>query len=317
MSGFGWRRSLLGVSFLLALGGAAVSRAWEIGDPPRYKTLTEKKSEFNGNIRVVEDDFTRYLMFDRSLQTGQDKKNPNRSALRYVDGFHLGRIAAPQARSALFIGLGGGMGPRQFYYFYPRMRIEAVEIDPAVAQIAREYFGLPQDRRMKVRVGDGRAFLEKNPSKFDLIFLDAYDAHSAPPLLTTVEFMKLIRDRLTPKGALVANVIAARSGPRSGFGRSEYKTMRSVFSDVAVFPIQSALDPSESEMNYENLTMVALKSGKLPSPDQWKSRAQSLRRPEIANLEKIVQHGPLKDWPTSDVSILTDKNPPKQDLFGE
>jgi spermidine synthase len=169
---------------------------------------------------------------------------------------------------------------------------------------------------MKVHVGDGRAFLEKSKSKYDLIFLDAYDAHSAPPLLTTVEFMRIIRDHLTPKGALVANVIAAQQGSRSGFGRSEYKTFRSVFSDVAVFPIQSALNPSESPENYENLMMVALKSGKLPTTGGWKRKAADLRRPEIREITQLAAHGPIRNWPTDDVTVLTDARPPKEDLFG-
>ncbi len=291
--------------------------AWEVGEGPRYKTIFREKSEFNGDVRVVEDNFTRYLLFDRSMQTGQDKKNPNRSAFRYVDGFHLGMVAVPHAKSALFIGLGGGMGPRQFHAFYNGMKIDAVEIDPMVVKIAKTYFKLPQDERLKTYVGDGRAFLEKSKSQYDIIFLDAYDAHSAPPMLTTVEFMRIIRDHLTSKGALVANVIAAREGDRSRFGRSEYKTFRSIFTDAGVFPIQSALSTDESPTDYENLTMVALKSGKLPAKAEWARRVQKLRRAEIRELTKIAAHGPLSDWPTSDVSVLTDANPPKQELFGE
>jgi spermidine synthase len=303
---------------LLAVAGlVSTTRAWEIGEGPRFRTVFEKRSDYNGNVRVVEDSYTRYLMFNRTLQSGQDVKNPDRSALRYVDAFHLGRAAAPEARSALFIGLGGGMGPRQYHSFYPRMKIEAVEIDPLVAVLARDYFKLPKDDRMKVHVGDGRAFLEKSKDKYDLIFLDAYDAHSAPPLLTTVEFMGVVRNRLTEGGALVANVIASRSGPRSRFGRSEFKTMKAVFSDVAVFPIQSGLNPAEPDTDYENLMMVAKKTGKLPTPDQWRERVGRLRRSEIRDLTRIVRRGPLRDWPTNDVSVLTDDNPPKEDLFGE
>jgi spermidine synthase len=319
----GWKRkgrSVLAVwsvlLLLLAALGIGRVRAWEVGEGPRYRTLFTAHSEFNGDVKVVEDAFTRFLMFGNSLQTGQDRKNLNRSAFRYVDGFHLGMAAVPGARSALFIGLGGGMGPRQFHDFYPKMRIEAVEIDPLVVRLAKEYFRLPEDNRLKVFVGDGRAFLEKSKARYDLIFLDAYDAHSAPPMLTTVEFMKIIRDHLTPKGALVANVIAAERGARSRFGRSEFKTFRSVFSDVAVFPIQSAVEENASPTDYENLTMVAMKAGKLPDQKLWEQRIQRLRRPEFREITRIVRHGPLSDWPTGDVQVLTDANPPHEELFG-
>ncbi len=306
----------LSVAGGIALRMAPRAQAWEVGEGPRFKTVFSGESTFNGQIRVTEDQFTRYLMFGNSLQTGQDMKTPARSALRYVDGFHLGMAAVPGATSALFIGLGGGMGPRQFHDFYPKMRIETVEIDPMVARIARDYFKLPDDARLKSNVGDGRAFLEKSKAKYDLILLDAYDAHSAPPMLTTVEFMRLVKSRLTDRGALVANVIAAREGSRSGFGRSEYKTMKAVFPDVAVFGIQSALEPDAVPSDYENMTYVALKSGKLPTLPVWKARVAKLRRPEIRELTRVVEHGPFKTWPTGDVSVLTDANPPHEELFG-
>jgi hypothetical protein len=115
----------------------------------------------------------------------------------------------------------------------------------------------------------------------------------------------------------VANVIAARQGSRSRFGRSEYKTFRRVFNDVQVFPIQSALDPGESKTDYENLMMVAKNGGELPGRAAWVRRVRATRRPEIRELVKIVERGPLAAWPTQDVEVLTDANPPKEDLFGE
>ncbi|MBW3624014.1 MAG: fused MFS/spermidine synthase [Armatimonadetes bacterium] len=308
----------------IAVGAALVGlwtfpslRAWEIGDGPRYRTLHETQSRFNGDIKVVEDEFYRFLIFGKSLQSGQDRRNPNRSAFRYVDGFHLGRAVVPNAKSALFIGLGGGLGPRQFHSFYPKMTVDAVDIDPAVAHIAKTYFKLPQDSRMNVTVGDGRAFLQKSKKKYDLILLDAYDAHSAPPMLTTVEFMRLVKNHLNPGGALVANVIAAQKGPRSRFGRSEYKTLQNVFSDVQVFPIQSVLTDYQTETDHENLIMIARNGGRLPDRREWVRRVRTLRRPEIRELTRIAAHGPIPAWPVGDVSVLTDANPPKEDLFGD
>lgn len=315
------RRRFLGLGALLfgaiIAGGVIPSLRAVEEDPVEFpRVVYRATSKFNGNIRVVEDESHRYLMFGPSQQSGQNRRNLNRSAFRYVDGFHLGLAAVPEAKSALFIGLGGGLGPRQFHAFYPRMKIDAVEIDPIVARIARRYFRLPADSRMKVTVGDGRAFLQKTDKKYDLILLDAYDAKSAPPMLTTVEFMRLVKSRLNPGGALVANVIAAQRGPRSRFGRSEYKTLLNVFSDVKVFPVQSSLNPNEDPTDYENLIYVAKNGGELPTRTVWARRSKRLARSEIRELGRIAEKGPLASWPTEDVDVLTDKNPPQEDLFG-
>ena len=304
----------------VALVGCSVFPALKALDeenPGDTRVVYRAQSKINGDVQVMEDRDYRFLMFGRSLQSGQNKRNLNRSAFRYVDGFHLGKAVVPDAKSALFIGLGGGMGPRQFHNFYKDMRVEAVDIDPVVVRIARRYFRLPSGPRMKVAVGDGRAYLEKNKQKYDLILLDAYDARSAPPMLTTVEFMRLVKSRLHPGGALVANVITAREGSRSGFGRSEYKTMRSVFGGVTVFPIQSALNPNESPTDHENMIYVAKNGGELPTRSAWRQRVRALRRPEIRELARIVERGPLPPWPVGDVQVLTDANPPQEDLFGD
>ena len=104
-------------------------------------------------------------------------------------------------KSALVIGLGGGLAPRLLAMH--GIRCETVEIDPEVVEIARREFAFTGDATL----GDGRAVLARTKGRYDLIFLDACTADRLPWHLFTLEAMQLVRDRLTPTGMLAIQFI--------------------------------------------------------------------------------------------------------------
>ncbi|XP_057837789.1 uncharacterized protein LOC131047991 isoform X2 [Cryptomeria japonica] len=53
------------------------------------------------------------------------------------------------------IGLGAGLLPMFLHKRMPFLQIEAVELDPIVANLAKEFFGFIEDERMKLHIGDG------------------------------------------------------------------------------------------------------------------------------------------------------------------
>lgn len=187
------------------------------------------------HIRVSEGAGARYLRFDNSWQSGMALDDPFRSVFAYTDYFHLGFALRPQATDVLVIGLGGGLVPKQIWKHYPGVRVDVVEIDPAVVQVARQYFALPEDARLQVHVQDGRRFLEETERRYDLILLDAYYADAIPFHLVTREFMELVRRRLKDGGLAAANVVGALRGPRSGLFASFYHTAGQVFRERYVF----------------------------------------------------------------------------------
>ena len=67
--------------------------------------------------------------------------------------------------------------------YYPNATIHAVDIDPDVVHVAKEYFGFREDERLKAHVGDGRAFVENAREPYDIIFLDAFGTRNVPPHL--------------------------------------------------------------------------------------------------------------------------------------
>ena len=64
-------------------------------------------------LAVVDDDDTRYLRFDNSLQSAMYLDDPYRTRYRYTDFFHLGVAYNPDARNVLFVGLGAGSSEKR------------------------------------------------------------------------------------------------------------------------------------------------------------------------------------------------------------
>jgi hypothetical protein len=104
--------------------------------------------------------------------------------------------------------------------FYPRARVDGVELDPDVTAVGRRYFGLDDNPRLRVITADARPFLRRTRERYDLIVVDAYRPPYVPFYLATREFFRLARSRLSPGGAIVLNVAATPGDHRLAEGVS-------------------------------------------------------------------------------------------------
>jgi spermidine synthase len=134
--------------------------------------------------------------------------------------------------SALFVGLGAGSLPRYLSSHYPHARIDVVEVDPDVCDVARRFFCFAETENMKVHVDDGRSFLRGAGRKYDIIFLDAYQVSSIPYHLSTVEFMQEVNGRLGEGGAVAANIVAQE---KNRAFNAMLATYARVFPHISVF----------------------------------------------------------------------------------
>ena len=265
-------------------------------------------------LAVVDDSDTRYLRFDNSLQSAMYVDEPYRTRYRYTDFFHLGIAYNPDARNVLFVGLGAGSSEKRMLRDFPDLRLQAVELDPVVVDVAYEWFGLPRDPRLQVDVGDGRRFLADEERRWDVIVIDAFFADSIPAHLVTQEFLALARSRLAPGGVVVTNAIGALAGPGSRLFRSIYKTYRTAFPSVLVHP--AILPGDGGDEQFRNLILVATEKA-VPQPRQLADRWDALRRetPTAPDLRKPIldRHDTL--IPTDDVPVLTDDYAPTDALL--
>lgn len=213
-----------------------------------HSSMYEHDSPYH-RIRVIDKDGVRLMRFERNQQSSMRLDDPFESDIEYVDYLHLTMAVVPAAARTLVVGLGGGSVVKRMWRDYPRMYLDAVEIDEEVVDVAREFFALPDDERISVFIEDGRTFVQRTGETYDIIIIDAFDEDRIPRPLLTEEFMRLCRDRLSPGGVIAYNVIGSAGGTYSKPFRSLYRTAGNVWPRLWVFPIGSADDMSAETRN--------------------------------------------------------------------
>ena len=105
------------------------------------------------------------------------------------------------------VGLGAGSLAA---YAQPQQQWKYYEIDPAVANIARNtnYFTYLAECRapLEIVMGDARLTLGATTEKYDLLILDAYSSDAVPLHLITREALRVYTDHLNPGGCLAMHI---------------------------------------------------------------------------------------------------------------
>jgi spermidine synthase len=278
-----------------------------------YELRYAKDSRYH-RIAVVDDTDSRYLRFDSSFQSGMYLDDPYKTRFEYSDYLHLGLTYNADARNVLFIGLGGGSGPKRMWRDFPAVRFDAVELDPDVVDVAYRFFELPRDERLNVEVEDGRRYLVQNEGPWDVIVVDAFYSDSIPFHLATREFLELARSRLAPGGVVVTNIIGSTGGSDSRLLRSMLRTYRTVFPTVAVHPVRVEGDTNLGGIR--NVIFVA-GEGAAPSTQFLIERWNEVRRqaPGAPDLTTAIRDRADRPIPTNDVPVLTDDYAPTDALL--
>ncbi|KHO45600.1 MAG: hypothetical protein QS98_C0009G0009 [archaeon GW2011_AR3] len=187
--------------------------------------IVYSKDSIMGKIVVVDKGSERYLLVDGATQAGifRDGEKSGKSILIYPDYMLLG--ISPGFKSALVIGLGGGVLSKELEEF--GLDVESVEIDNEIAKVAMDYFGFEGTAVIQ----DGRAFLRNSQENYDMIILDVYSGYSVPHYMLSRESFEEAKARLSPGGVLVVNTLGYLD---SGLQQSVYATLVSVFSDVKI-----------------------------------------------------------------------------------
>jgi len=111
-----------------------------------------------------------------------------------------------------------------------------LDIDKNIADIARQHF--VGHINGKFIADDARKFMKSSKEKFDVIVSDAYsNKNSIPAYLMTREYIQQLRERLTPGGIAVFNVIATPT-MEDEFSRRLDNTISSVFPICMKAPTQ-------------------------------------------------------------------------------
>jgi len=114
-----------------------------------------------------------------------------------------------QVKRILLLGVGGGTVIHQLSYFSHFNRIVGIDLDKTQLMIARKFFALKSNDRIKLCVADAKSWLQNAPTQqFDMIIDDIFTEHEGQPIRAVTSdsaWMQLLLSRLDENGILVQN----------------------------------------------------------------------------------------------------------------
>lgn len=184
---------------------------------PGGTLIHSTRSEFS-EIRVREQGSLRSLYFVEPglevRQTSIDLNDPGRLVVPYTRTMFASLLFKRPQDRVLVVGLGGGAMVRFLQTHFPRTRVDAVEIDPEVVRIARDYFGTRAGGNVRIFTEDAFRFLDRNHGKYDAIYMDAFlepgeetDVRGIPTRLKTIAFLKSLQRHLAADGVVAFNLV--------------------------------------------------------------------------------------------------------------
>lgn len=193
---------------------------------------------------------------------------------------HRPGVAPDQHLSVLVVGLGGGSLSLFIHDYFLGTQVEAVEIDPAVLEVASRWFGFSLDDRLKVHLADGLTLIndlaEKGKASYDVVMFDVDSKDTGlgmscpPPAFVEKTFLQNVRKILNDDGIFILNLVCRDPVLKE----KVIKTIRDVFPLIYVQKI-------EDEVN--EILFCCLVSGQSRDVSDLKESAKSLenqlRRP--------------------------------------
>lgn len=240
------------------------------------------------SIDVSEKTGVRFLHFGSDWVQGAMRiARPWALELAYTREMMAGLLLRPKSdwpRRALLIGLGAGSLAKFIYRHLPACRITAVEINPQVEAVARQYFILPSDpKRLRIVIADGADYMLQGGDSYDLILADGFDPEARAGVLDTLPFYQACRARLTDFGLLSVNLLGRNRGSQASAAR-----IRQAFEDRAM------LFPSCDSGN----TVVFATAGETLaiSLDEMRAHALQLREDTGLDLQPTVDRLQLAEY---------------------
>jgi spermidine synthase len=238
------------LSAVLGVGGAFAQDS---------RNLLESKESLYNNIYVYSEPpyvsmtfgHNRRIYTESMYNTHDDRDLP----VDYTRYMTASLMYAKDVHSILEIGFGGGRTSWYLHRFLPNVAVTSVELDPAVLELAKKYFGIRDEPNFKVVNRDGRLFLSESRDKYDIILIDAYRGPFVPFHLLTREFYQIVKDHLAAGGVVAQNI-----EPSTMLFDSAVKTINAVFPQLEFYKadgniVTVAYDGAERKV--EDLAAVA------------------------------------------------------------
>lgn len=217
-------------TLICALAGLCVLSA-----ASQASELLEKVESHYNSIYVFKDGEHVTLAFGHETRRYvESRRNPNdllELLVSYTRSLTAAIAYTPKVENLLMIGMGGGSTSWYLHKHIPDASVTAVELDAEMIRLAGKYFKMAPQPNLAIEEADGRLFLARDKSLYDVIMVDAYRGPFVPFHLLTREFYQLAKAHLAPGGVLAQNI-----EPSTMLFDSTYATLLQVFDQVDFIP---------------------------------------------------------------------------------
>lgn len=162
-------------------------------------------TQYSGEIRVVDFGPIRRLLMGGLVQSVS--LNEENLATKVWSLLSQPPFELPVNSKILMLGLGGGTTAHILNKKHQPSLIRAVEIDPQIIKIAKEYFDLEKIPNLEVVNQDAFKYLETLGEKFDYVVVDLYAGKDFPKEGSEINFYQNIQKILSSGGGCVVNRI--------------------------------------------------------------------------------------------------------------
>jgi len=152
-----------------------------------------------GAMRLDDPDYIE-LEYAQQMMVGLLFLDPNDKRLKSAnsEGFQMVQL-----------GLGTGALTKFAHKHFPKAKVTAVDLNPAVIVAARVMFELPPpNKHLQLLEADALKYVtsKKNQESIDLLQVDLYDATARGPVLSSAEFYQGCYDSLKSPGVMTVNL---------------------------------------------------------------------------------------------------------------
>lgn len=240
-------------------------------------------------------------------------------AVRLVNSTPQGRKG--ECNNALIIGLGTGISANAFAQHGIATTI--VEIDPAVYDAARQYFGLSDPGNNNVFLQDARGWVRSRRAmveaedpfaiKYDVVVHDCFSGGGVPEHLFSIEFWNDLKTILSPEGVVAVNFAGKLASDSS---QAILVTLLRAFGQCRAF--HDHVEPISMEHFHSNFVNIVFFCTPSPTPLTFRSAVEEdylhsyLRRHILSSLDKReinhAQFGDSSIWSATmeEKFVLTD-----------
>ena len=247
-----------------AMNGEKVLKG-QTGIKVNYDTQYGKVTIYNTKSKNGE---IRHLNIDKGNESATflDENKRNELVYEYTKYYDLMFKSPKEIKDTLMIGGAGYSYPKYYINKYKDKNIDVVEIDEDVTKLAKKYFFLEDNDRMKNITEDVRTYLNKNTKKYDAILNDSFSGETPAKTLTTIEAIQKIHNALNEKGVYLTNIISSIEGENSKFIKAEINTLKQVFKNVYAVPCRNKNNlintqnnmviATDDNLNFENAVKI-------------------------------------------------------------